>query len=330
MITKKIMIQKQIFVINILFFAFIFIAGITTVTFFGKFFYQHSFFDIENFKVSFSMFLLFYILSHVVRLLRLFTILIEHKSDFKHFVSIYLITSWVNFIIPFKFGEFFRVSEFSKICRSFNKSIVSIWIERFLDSIVLCFTIVSVYIVNKGNINFIPLIIIVSLFIFFSVLFYVEYPYTFKYLNRFLIKKTSTKKGIYALEVAKILQLIHENIRILIRGKATVLLFLTIIVWLLELLALASLVRSFDVNSLMEQLVVLLNDVFLNQNVFDVIATYKVGPIFILSAFALLPLGKIIKHRIQEVKGYYEIKGKYNYKFSNEVITKEFGEDIYE
>lgn len=313
--------------INIVFFIFITLAGILTVYFLGI--YLMDFLKSTNIWLPILLFFVTYSLSHLARIIRLYTILVQNRSGFKQFIYIYLITSWVNLIIPFKLGEIFRVSEFTKFSDSLKKSIVSIWIERFLDSIILCITILSVFILNKGSIQFLPLVLIVVLFISFSLFFFFEFPYTYKHLNTLLIKRVTTKKGIYLLKVVEFLKTVHENTKLLIRGKASILLFMTILIWTLELLSIAVLFGSINLNSILERLVLLLNNVFLSQNIFGAISTYNILSIIILTMFSLIALPKILHHRTNEVKKHYKNKSLFNYKINNKRDLQDYGDDFY-
>lgn len=326
MLLKKIE-DSHVLLINIVFFIFTTLAGILTIYFLAM--YLINFLNNDNMFFTIILFFVIYSLSHIARIIRLYAILVQNRSGFKHFIYIYLITSWVNLIIPFKLGELFRVSEFAKFSESLKKSIVSIWIERFLDSIILCITILSVFIFNKGSIQFLPLVLIVGLFISFSLLFFFEFPYTYKYLNAFLIKKVTTEKGIYLLGIVKFFKTIHENARLLIRGKASILLFLTILVWMLELLSIAVLFGSLNLNSILERLVLLLNNVFLAQNIFGALSTYKLLSISILTVLSLIVLPKIFINRVDDVKKSYKNKHLFTYKIKNESDFKDYGDDFY-
>lgn len=319
--------DSYVLLINIVFFIFITLAGVLTVYFHGI--YLMDFLKSANILLPLLLFFVTYSLSHLVRIFRLYAILVQNRSGFKQFIRIYLVTSWVNLIIPFKLGEIFRVSEFTKFSDSLKKSIVSIWIERFLDSIILCITILSVFILNKGSIQFLPLVLIVGLFISFSLFFFFEFPYTYKYLNTFLIKRVTTKKGIYLLKVVEFFKNIHENAKLLIRGKASILLFMTILIWMLELISIAVLFGSVNLNSILEKLVLLLNNVFLVQNIFGAISTYNILSIIVLTVFGFVVLPKIIYHRANEIKKYYKNKNLFNYKINNKRDLQDYGDDFY-
>ena len=46
---------------------------------------------------------------HIFKMMRLYLVLMEHKIDFGKFVLLYLKSTLVNLIIPFKLGEVYRV-----------------------------------------------------------------------------------------------------------------------------------------------------------------------------------------------------------------------------
>lgn len=68
---------------------------------------------------------------HLVKMMRLYLVLLEQKMEFKRFVSAYLRTTMLNLLIPFKIGEIYRVYTFSKMVNSVQIGLFSVIIDRF-------------------------------------------------------------------------------------------------------------------------------------------------------------------------------------------------------
>lgn len=176
--------------------------------------------------------ILCYLAAHLVRICRLYILFIDRRFSFSEIVKVYIVTTWINFVIPFKFGEIYRITEFSKLCRSFKMGIVTIWIERFFDSLLL----MSIFIMfvsyhDKNHFIFFALLflfLILSVFCFFSFL-----P-TYRYINRFLLSESKSPRGLLALEIISSAREYYVYAKKLLNGKLAILLVTTFLVWVLE------------------------------------------------------------------------------------------------
>ena len=52
-----------------------------------------------------------FIAVHFFKMLRLYLVLMEHRISFGRFILLYLRTTFINLIIPFKLGELYRIEE---------------------------------------------------------------------------------------------------------------------------------------------------------------------------------------------------------------------------
>ena len=50
-----------------------------------------------------------FIAVHFFKMLRLYLVLMEHRISFGRFILLYLRTTFINLIIPFKLGELYRI-----------------------------------------------------------------------------------------------------------------------------------------------------------------------------------------------------------------------------
>ena len=55
------------------------------------------------------VFLVAFVLVHFAKMLRLYLVLMEHELSFGRFVILYMKTTLINLIIPFKLGEIYRI-----------------------------------------------------------------------------------------------------------------------------------------------------------------------------------------------------------------------------
>ncbi len=209
---------------------------------------------------------LLYFLSHMFRIGRLYFLFFENKINIKKLISTYSVTSLINFVIPFKIGEVFRVYELGKLNKNLYRGLVAVWIERFFDVIVL-FAIAILYFsyADDAFLNYISLFIFFIAFIFFSIFFFLEFPYTHKYVNQLIMTESKSTKGLFLLRILETCKQIHMSIKLSIKGRTTILLFLTGVIWGLEVSSISALSKIINVDSLISKLfVVIKQNVFVN------------------------------------------------------------------
>lgn len=219
----------EIKILNCTFFMFIVIASI----FFIKNILRYKYVK-YNLKYL-IMFVLLYLISHIFRFIRFFMIYIEEKKTLKELINVYLSFTYVNYFMPFKLGEIFKVLEISYMLNSFEKGIIGVWIDRFFDTLILTI----ILILGIGFKQFIDSMLIIYLLIFLltSLFFYLCFNYTYSYANRVILTKSVTKKGIYILKFIEQTKKIYRYAQYLLKGRIALLFFISILVWYFEILS---------------------------------------------------------------------------------------------
>ena len=143
--------------------------------------------------IYFLLFLTGFILVHFCKMMRLYLVLMEHGISFPRFVVMYLETTLVNLIVPFKIGEIFRVLVISKETKHWQVGILSVITDRFFDTLALCAILIPVDIWYLGRLSPITWIFLAILFII--VICYVSLMPTYGYLNRYIIMSTFSFMG---------------------------------------------------------------------------------------------------------------------------------------
>ena len=219
----------EIKILNYIFFIFIVIASI----FFIKNILRYKYVK-YNLKYL-IIFILLYLISHIFRFIRFFMIYIEEKKTLKELINVYLSFTYVNYFMPFKLGEIFKVLEISYMLNSFEKGIIGVWIDRFFDTLILTI----ILILGIGFKQFIDSMLIIYLLVFLltSLFFYLCFNYTYSYANRIILTKSVTKKGIYILKFIEQTKKIYRYARYLLKGRIALLFFISILVWYFEILS---------------------------------------------------------------------------------------------
>ena len=219
----------EIKILNYIFFIFIVIASI----FFIKNILRYKY---VKYKLKYLIiFILLYLISHIFRFIRFFMIYIEEKKTLKELINVYLSFTYVNYFMPFKLGEIFKVLEISYMLNSFEKGIIGVWIDRFFDTLILTI----ILILGIGFKQFIDSMLIIYLLVFLltSLFFYLCFNYTYSYANRIILTKSVTKKGIYILKFIEQTKKIYRYARYLLKGRIALLFFISILVWYFEILS---------------------------------------------------------------------------------------------
>ncbi|MBQ3413468.1 hypothetical protein IJH33_01290 [Candidatus Saccharibacteria bacterium] len=175
--------------------------------------------------------LLLFALIHVVKFIRMYFVLLEDLIRPNRFLQIYLKTTFVSTLVPFKIGEIFKMYCYGYETNSWMKGILAVLIEKFFDAIVLCSFMLPFSIAN-GEVN--PLLVLLVGFIVIIAVVYFSFVGTYKYLNRFLICKAGGKKSLGILKVLEAVKVMHDTARRMVKGRFIILLALSFLAWIVE------------------------------------------------------------------------------------------------
>ncbi len=179
-----------------------------------------------------ALFLTTFVLINIIKFIRLYLIFLEEKISITRFTKLYIKTTFVNILLPFKLGEIFRMYCFGREIHNYYKGILGIILDRFVDSIILLIIIIPMEIMYLHSISFVSILIIA--YVLVILLFLVFTPSTYKYLNKYIITNKSKKSSIKALEILEKIKMVHKNGMELLRGRIPLLLIMSSLAWILE------------------------------------------------------------------------------------------------
>ncbi len=169
---------------------------------------------------------------HLVKMMRLYLVLLEQKMEFKRFVSAYLRTTLFNLLIPFKLGELYRVYTFSRMTKSVQIGLFSVVVDRFFDTMALVLILLPFQLLVSGHLTlpalFLALFVIVILFVFRI------FPSVYGYLNNYIITSRSSKRSLAVLRGLDVLKRGYDYVKELVSGRYALMLLLSFGAWLLE------------------------------------------------------------------------------------------------
>ena len=126
-----------------------------------------------------------FIAVHFFKMLRLYLVLMEHRISFGRFILLYLRTTFINLIIPFKLGELYRIEEIARVTKIWQVGFLSVLVDRFFDTLALLCVLLPLDLILRGGISVITIVFLVALFVI--ALVYLAIPASYTYLNRYLI-----------------------------------------------------------------------------------------------------------------------------------------------
>lgn len=231
---------------------------------------------------------------HLIKLMRLYLVFMEQDIPFLKFVPAYLRTTLVNLIIPFKLGEIYRIGVFSRITGKFKIGFFGVLTDRFFDTLALLGILLFCRFFVSGKVTM--TVILLTGFLLIVMLAYILYPSAYRYLNRYIIVKRTSKRSMWAL---KTLEGIHEwylYVRELVRGRYGLLIVFSLAAWILEFLVLAGVSRimgeSFDMSSFSGYI-----SSILGQGADKLNRIYSIGSVAIMFVATVISLGYYLVRR---------------------------------
>lgn len=182
----------------------------------------------------------FAILVYGIKALRLYIILLEKRLALASFIRLYIKTTLINLVFPFKLGEIFRMYCYGIEFKNYKRGFLLILIDRYFDTLPLLLLLLVSTIGEKNQVS--GVVAVLCVFIILVTVFYWIFPSTYKYLNRFLIMNIESDRGILALDMIRKAQNWYLYAKELIRGREAILLVLSGCAWLAEYAMLYSLV----------------------------------------------------------------------------------------
>lgn len=176
---------------------------------------------------------------HLFKMMRLYLVLMEHRIPFGKFLLLYLRTTLVNLIVPFKLGELYRIEEISRETKVWQVGVLSVLVDRFFDTLALVVLLLPVDLVVSHAISPLTGIFFVTLLVITIV--YSAIPGSFAYLNQYLIMRKSSSRSMAALKGLDVIKNWYDFTKELVSGRYMLILFASFFGWLSEVVTLKAL-----------------------------------------------------------------------------------------
>lgn len=178
---------------------------------------------------------------HVIKMMRMYLILLDRKITFERFVPAYFRTTLVNLVIPYKLGEVYRVLVYYRISEGFKTGFFSVLTDRFFDTLAIVLILLPYQMFTMGRVT-IP-VLLLALFLVVVVFAYAIIPSTYRFLNRYIITSRTSNRSMTILRALEVVHDWYEYVRTLVAGRYGILILLSLGAWLLEILVLMGFAR---------------------------------------------------------------------------------------
>lgn len=180
---------------------------------------------------SIFLVILLFLLIHIARFIRMYFILLEDLIRPNRFLQLYLKTTFVSTLIPFKIGEFFKMYCYGAETGKTLTGIVAVVIEKFFDAFMLCLFMLP-YAFSHNSLT--PLLVVLLSFIIVALVAYFSFEGTYRYLNKFLICRGGGHKSLTLLKILEGTKKAYDSAKHTLQGRFILLLFLSLIAWGVE------------------------------------------------------------------------------------------------
>lgn len=178
------------------------------------------------------LFLIGFFAVHALKMMRFYLVLLEQKLSVRDFVFLYIKTTFVNLLIPFKLGEVYRTFCVIRHTKCVQVGILSVVLDRFFDTFILLLFLLPYDLLVLKGLSWTTGILLI--FLLLVILIYQMFEPTYLYLNEYLIRNSKTKKGVRVLSAMEMLRDWFDYTRELIKGRQYLIILCSAFGWLAE------------------------------------------------------------------------------------------------
>lgn len=193
---------------------------------------------------------LLYVGSHLLRMARLALLTLDTRSRALPAMVAHALTAFPSSFLPYKLGEVLRLGAFSHVYGGFRRAL-AVWLaERFGDVLVISAFIFGLYLLDVNvpeAMRLVFIVFVVASTLGLLALFAVST--VFVYLNRRLVLTSHSRRGLLLLRANHALRELEADIRRSVQGRFSGVMFLSLLIWGIEVLTLSLFLRMQSVGS---------------------------------------------------------------------------------
>lgn len=197
-----------------------------------------------------------YLLSHVVRALRLVLLSAHPEVPVRSTVLVHFYTAAVSAITPLKLGDILRIAEITALTRSASRALAIYWAERASDAFILVMLCLVMLLVSGATFRAaIPFTASLTMFVLLTVGVLIVLPEHIRRIKIFALRRYSSERAVQVMEVLKGLRAFGEACRSVARDKLSTIVLLSAAIWVLEVFAISQVIGAADAAIAMETLI---------------------------------------------------------------------------
>ena len=245
--------------------------------------------------------LIVFLCVHLIKMMRMYLIVMDRKVSFDRFVPAYLRTTLVNLIIPYKLGELYRVGVFYRISGGFKTGFFSVLIDRFFDTLALILILLPYQLFISGKVT-VPTVLL-TVFVIVVLMTYRVFPPSYEFLNRYIITSRDSKRSMMALAALESVNGWYLYVRDLVKGRYGILLLFSLAAWILEITVLAGFSKICNMSFTVSDFGVYIESIVSGSN-YDTKIRYTIASAATIAALTVVFTVRylIIQHRNKKIK----------------------------
>ncbi len=173
------------------------------------------------------------IMVHFLKAFRLYLALYGANISPSNYAKTYCKVTPVSIILPFKLGELFRMYCYGHQTGDMLKSVVTVLLDRFMDTIALVTMIVIMWLAS-GEV-LMPIVYLLVVFLVVIALMIALFPGLYSYWKKYFLRANATPRKIYALKGLDAINKVYLEIMNVTRGRGIILYVLSLIAWAVEI-----------------------------------------------------------------------------------------------
>ena len=201
---------------------------------------------------------------YFIKTVRLYIIMLDTHIPFRRFVKVYIKSSFVSIILPFKTGDLFKMYCYGHETEDYKIGIFSVLVERYFDTISLL-VILAVFTLSTGN-GIVPVVILMALFLILLTAFFISFPSINNYINRFCIVSTDSPGGIDVLRFLSGINNWYMYAKKLVDQRVPLLLIMSTFTWIAEYGVIKIFIYGLGKSTASDLFLVYINSVFSGSN----------------------------------------------------------------
>lgn len=191
-----------------------------------------------------------YLCSHFLRMLRLIMLTLHDRNKAFPLISAHILTAFPGSFFYFKMGEILRLTAFFYVYKWRQNALIVWLVERFGDVLVVSLFILGMYLFDVQMPHFMQITLAVfllfSLIVVFGLFVITDIVV---YLNRILILTSHTPRSLKLLRINHTLLDMRKNAYKLLDGRFFGFLFISVLIWAAEIIALIVFINQFMVEN---------------------------------------------------------------------------------